>query len=457
MEQAEFVELSARDIAEGVRAGRLSARDIVAASLERIARLDRELNAFTVVRGAEALAEAEAIDHGGRDGLLAGVPIAVKEEYDVAGLPTTLGGYGNVTPAAADSEVIKRLRAAGAIIVGKTTMPEFGQFPETASARYGLTRNPWNLDYSPGGSSGGSAVAVTSGMVPLAFGADGGGSIRIPASCCGLIGLKPERGRVTLSPMSQHWYGLVVLGALSRTVADSALAYDVISGALPTDRWRSPLPQMSFTDAISHDPGPIRVAWTTRPIMPGLRTDPEVAAAIGSLTGLLRKLGHTVTETGARWPVPTDSFLVQFYAGMYAEARSVERPDRLERRTRSTARLGRLVPAPVVAAALRRGEAVAAAINQRFLLDADVLVLPTMPLLPPRAGYLEGLGAPRALAACTSYVVNTALFNVSGHPALSVPAGTSAAGLPIGAQLVARPGRDGLLLRLAAQLEAACG
>ncbi|MDO4716238.1 MAG: amidase family protein [Propionibacteriaceae bacterium] len=447
--------MSATEISRRVRSRQLRATDVVASCLERIGRSDTALRAFTAVRDSAALAEAEALDAGGpgSDGPLAGVPVAVKEEYDVQGMVTTLGGHGNSTPAGADSEAIRRLRAAGAIIVGKTTMPEFGQFPETASLRHGISVNPWNEDYSPGGSSGGSAAAVAAGLVPVALGADGGGSIRIPASCCGLIGLKPERGRISPAPASEHWYGLVSLGALSRTVADTALVCDVLAGTMPTDRWRpTPLPRPLAED-VAAGPGRLRICWTLAPVLPGLETDPEVSAALTSMVGRLSGLGHQVEQTTRRWPVPTDSFLIQFLAGMYAESTMVEHRGRLEPRTRRTASLGRFVPAGLLRAALRRGRSIADAIDQRFLSGWDVLMLPTLPRLVPRAGYLNGLGTVRSLLASTPYVANTAIFNVSGHPALSIPGGLSRAGLPIGVQLVARPGREGTLLALAAQLE----
>ena len=270
MNEDVFTQLSAGEMAEGVRSGRWTARELVAASLERIGRLDPELNAFTVVRTKEALAEADRLDAelageakgrkaSGADSrptvdtgrLLTGVPIAVKEEFDVAGLPTTLGGSGNPSPAAADSEVIRRVRAAGAIVVGKTTMPEFGRCSETISDRYGATLNPWRRDFSPGGSSGGSAVAVAAGMTPIALGADGGGSIRLPAACCGILGLKPERGRVTMAPLSQHWHALVTFGGLSRTAADSALLYDAIAGSLPSDRWQAEPLSEPYRDVVA--------------------------------------------------------------------------------------------------------------------------------------------------------------------------------------------------------------
>ncbi len=450
---------TAVETAAAVRQARHTARYAVEASLARIAVVEPRVRACTVVRAEAARAEADALDASGPDlpghrGALAGVPIAVKEEYDVTGDVTTLGGHGNSTPAQADSEVVRRLRAAGAVIVARTAMPEFGQFPFTESVRYGRTHNPWDLTRSPGGSSGGSAAAVASGMVPIAMGADGGGSIRIPAACCGLIGLKPTRGLVSLAPLAQHWFGLVALGALTRTVADTALVLDAIAGSTAGDRWRAPVPPTPFSTQIADDPAPRTIGWTFKPIVPGTSVDPQIVAAVAALAGRLADLGHRVERTEPRWPLPTSAFLPQFYAGMRVEAGQVEHPDRLEPRTRATVRLSRWATPRVVERALRSGERVAASVD-RLLDRHDVLVLPTMPVLPPPLGSLDGMGTMRAQLASTTVVGFTALTNVTGHPALSIPAGLSREGWPIGAQLIARHGQDGLLLALAAQLERA--
>jgi amidase len=451
---------SALDIAAAMHAGATTARAEVEASLARIAEHEPALNAFTLVRADEALAEAAALDDGGpgHDGPLAGVPVAVKEEYAVAGTVTTLGGRGNSTPATQDSEAIRRLRAAGAIIVGKTTMPEFGQVPFTEALATGVTRNPFNPDRSVGGSSGGSAAAVASGMVPLALGADGGGSIRIPAACTGLIGLKPTRGRISLAPQSQHWYALVVLGGMSRTVADSAALLDVLAGSTSTDRWSLPesaAAPTSYAAAAATDPAPLRVAWTTKAVVAGVSTDAEVAAATESLARVLAALGHRVGHIAPRWPIPTDAFLPQYYAGMREEAESVEHPDLLEPRTRQTVAMSRWATTKAAERAVRRGERIADAIDERLLTDADVLVLPVMPRISPEVGLLGDSHAVRAQLLTIPYVANTAIFNVSGHPAISVPSGRDEHGIPIGVQLVARRGREDVLLALAGQLERA--
>ncbi|MCA1782769.1 MAG: amidase family protein [Dermatophilaceae bacterium] len=447
--------LTAVETATAVREGRLTAREAVASALERLERHDPALHAFTIVRGEDALAEAEAIDAGGEGsgGALAGVPIAVKEEYDVAGTVTTLGGRGNSTPAAQDGEVIRRLRSAGAVVIGKTTMPEFGQVPITESDATGITRNPWSLAHGSGGSSGGSAAAVAAGIVPIGMGADGGGSIRIPAAACGLIGLKPTRGRITSAPLVQRWYGLVTFGGLTRSVRDTAVLLDVVSGSMPSDRWTLPGPAEPFAAAVDHQPERLRIGWTTRPVQPGTRTHRDVARVTAELAATLAGLGHDVREGSPGWPLLLDAFLPQFFAGMREEAGQVEHPDRLERRTRETVRMSGWARPGVVDRALRRGEEIAEAVDADVLGSADLVALPTLPFPAPRAGVVGHKGGLRTMLTSLPYVTNMTLANVSGHPAISVPAGFDASGVPIGVQLIARRGREDLLISVAAQLE----
>jgi amidase len=450
----DLAQLSALDTAAAVRDGRLTARAVVEAALARIAERDPALHAISVLRTERALADAEALDAAGpgHDGPLAGVPVAVKEELDVAGLVTTFGGLANITPAAQDCESVRRLRAAGAVVVAKTCMPEFGQFPFTESAARGSTHNPWDRTRSTGGSSGGSAAAVASGMVPVAMGGDGGGSIRIPASCCGLVGLKPTRGRVSTAPYASLWGALGTIGPLTRTVADSALVYDVLAGSTPADRWSAPPPQRPFLETATHDPGTLRIGWTTRSVVPGTRVDPQVAAATEATAQALAGLGHHVERFDPRWPTPTGAFLPQFYGAIREETGLVENPERLEWRTRSTARLGGWARPGVVAAAERSGERVAAALTSR-LAGWDVLVTPTIAPLPPALGRLDGVGSLHAQLRSLPMVAFASILNVTGHPGISVPAGRSRQGWPIGVQLLTTTGDEGLLLAVAAQLE----
>lgn len=460
---------TAHAIARSVNEGRSTARIAVEGALARIGALDPQLNAFTTVRSEQARAEAAAVDallrEGVPGGVLQGVPIAVKEEYDVTGDVTSLGGRGNSTPATSDCEVVRRLRAAGAVIVGRTNMPEFGQFPMTESDLHGATLNPWDVTRSPGGSSGGSAVAVASGMVPVAMGADGGGSLRIPASACGVIGLKPSRGRVSSAPVAEHWHGLATFGAISRNARDLALVMDVISGNVAQDRWRMPVPAVPFTEAVDEGeagrfPGlqgrALRILHASNPVLPGASVHPEIEAAMSAFAERLAGLGQDVRRAKVRWPVPTFPFVTMYLSGMRVEAAQVEHPDRLEPRTRTTVALGVGVVSPVLASARRAALAVAEAVDTAFA-SADLIMLPT--LFGPVGGAhdLRGRSWAAAMAASTAGVSNTAIFNVSGHPAMSLHAGFTSDGMPVGAQVVARSGREDLLLALAAHLDARGG
>lgn len=445
-------------VAETVKqthAGRLKAVPAVEAALERIAERDPALNAFSVVRRQEALAEAAAVDKTRKAdrGPLHGVPVAIKEELDVAGLVTTFGGEANSTPAAADGEVVRRLRAAGAVVVGKTTMPEFGAWPYTESVSRGITRNPWDPTRTPGGSSGGTAAAVASGMVPVGMGGDGGGSIRIPSACCGLFGLKPQRGRVTTAPHGDLWFALGTVGPLSRTVMDSAIVYDVIRGSLDGDRYHAG-ETGSFVEAAGREPGRLRIGWSVKPVTKGVRPHPIHVRAVRDTARLLAELGHDVREIDPRYPDPTAAFVPQFFGGIRAECRMMEHFDRLERRTRETYRLGSWVTPRVVDAALRATDKVSAKANRVFD-EVDVLLTPAIAHRPPAVGVLGGRGTIGSALAAMPAIAYAAIWNVAGNPAASVPCGPAEDGLPVGVQLVGRTDDEPTLLSLSAQVEKA--
>jgi amidase len=453
-------ELSLADTAETVRrttAGDLTAAAAVEESLARIAALDPGLNAFSRVLADEARAEAAARDEhlagGGAPGPLHGVPIAIKEEIDVAGTVTTFGGEANVTPASADAEIVRRLREAGAVVVGKTTMPEFGAFPYTESASRGITRNPWDRSRTPGGSSGGTAVAVATGMVPVAIGGDGGGSIRIPSACCGLFGLKPQRGRVTTAPSPHLWWALGTAGPLTRSVRDSALVYDVIRGNVEGDLYRAGGTD-SFVEAAEREPGRLRIGWTTKPVTRGVRPDPIHVRAVEDTARLLADLGHEVREVDPQYPDPTAAFVPQFFAGIRYEAERVEHHDRLERRTRQTCRMGSWVTPRVRDWALRETEKVSAKANRVFD-EVDVLLTPAIAHRPPQVGRLDGVGTVGASLRAMPAIAYAALWNVAGNPAAAVPCGTAPDGLPVSVQLVGRTDDEATLFSLSAQVEKA--
>ncbi|MGH3413239.1 MAG: amidase [Marmoricola sp.] len=454
-----LADLGVAELAHTVASGDLTAGQVVEDCLARIAERDPALNAFSGVLAEGAREEAAARDaelaEGRPAGLLHGVPIAVKEEIDVAGCVTTFGGRGNSTPAEHDSEVVRRLRAAGAVVIGKTRMPEFGQWPYTESADGGITRNPWDPTRTPGGSSGGTAVAVAAGMVPCGLGGDGGGSIRIPSACCGLFGLKPARGRVSSAPMRHLWWALGTTGPLTRSVLDSALVYDAIRGSRPDDLFSAPEPERGFVESVL-DPVPrLRVGWSTRPAARGVRPDLQAVRAVRETAALLDRLGHDVAQVEPDYPDLTFAFGAQFYAGVRAEADAVEHFDRLERRTRETYRLGGWVRPAVLERALAAGEKVAERANQVFdgADGVDVLLTPSIATRPREVGVLSSGGTLTQMWRAMPMIAYTAVWNVAGNPAASVPAGVGPDGLPLAVQLVGRRADEATVLRLAAELE----
>ncbi|HTX12912.1 MAG TPA: amidase [Solirubrobacteraceae bacterium] len=433
--------------AELVRRGDASAQELVELALARIERLDPELNAFAAVYRERALLEAAQADarvRAGDDRPLLGVPVAVKDEIDIRGEVTSYGTSAFVTPAAADAEVVQRLRAAGAIVVGKTKMPELGLWPFTESITWGVTRNPWNLERTPGGSSGGSAAAVAAGLVPAALAADGAGSIRIPAACCGIFGLKPQRDRVATDPHYQdngHW---VVFGALTRSVSDAGLMLDVLGQG--SDR---------FAQAAQAPPGHLRIA-VVRDFPTGTRgrLSDDVSGALESTVELLRSLGHTVVDaSNPIRPRDVPVILGLMFRGVRDLVDGAERPQRLELRTRHFARPGALVSDRILDRLLAAERDMVARIEPLFE-TYDMLLTPVMSAPAAPAGIMEGHGATATYFWETSWVPFTILWNITGQPAASVPAGLSGEGLPLAVQLVGRAGEERTVLSLAAQLEA---
>jgi amidase len=436
--------------ADLVRGGRVSARELAELALRRVEALDPELNAFGAVYADRALDEADAADRRrarGDDAPLLGVPFAVKDEIDIAGEVTSRGTGAVTTPAPADAEVVRRLRAAGAVIVGKTTMPEVGLWPFTESITWGVTRNPWNTDHTPGGSSGGSAAAVAAGIVPAALAADGAGSIRIPAACCGLFGLKPQSGRVPRAPHDRDGSTWIVFGALTRSVLDSGIVLDVLA-----DGAGGP----SFADAARATPKPLRVAasfafprGTRGTLAAGTRRGLEETA------DLLRSLGHEVVERDIDFATKDVATIVGLlFRGMRDLTDDVERPERLERRSRAIGRPGALISNRMLER-LRRAEAALAERLLRLFDDHDVLLTPVMSRPAVRAGIMEGRGATVTYLWETGWVPFNVLWNSTGQPSMSVPAGFGDDGLPLAAQIVGRPHAEATLLSLAAQIEAA--
>ncbi len=443
--------------AELIRDGEISSRELTEALLARIARLDPELNAFRIVMADEALAEADARDSAnGERGPLHGVPVAIKDENDVAGQATMYGGSANPSPVAEDGAATRRLREAGAVIIGKTHLSEFGQWPFTETQTFGYTRNPWDPSRTPGGSSGGTAAAVASGMVGAALGGDGGGSIRIPSACCGLFGLKPQLGRVSFAPLPALWGRLGTIGPLTRRVADSALFYDAVRGNAPGDRFTAPDPPRSFADAAAAEPGQLRIALSTKPTARFVKLDGEQRSALESVAQTLRDLGHEVGEADPDYPDPSAAFIPQFLGGIRAEAALMEHPERLERRTKYALAIGRLFGDRAVEWAIGQGERMADEVN-RFFADWDLLLTPTICEQPRPVGVLDGVGFWGAALRAQPYIAYCAIWNLLGNPAASIPAGISSKGLPLAAQLVGPPNGETAILPVAAQLERELG
>jgi amidase len=453
----------AGELATLVHTGQVSSSELVGAALERIEQLQPTLNAFVHIDADGALDAAAGISSGDPRPF-AGVPIAIKDTTSVAGMPYTMGSdiFGDFVPGH-DSFVTRRIREAGFVLVGKTNMPEFGILPVSEPRRYGPARNPWDTDRTPGGSSGGSAAAVAGGMVPLAHGSDGGGSIRIPAACTGLVGLKPTRGRISRGPDLGDDY-LVQDGTLTRTVAETASMLDVLSGYEVGDTSWAPPPPEPFADAAKREPGRLRIGYTlTAAIEAPL--DPECEQATLDAAQLLSELGHEVEEITAPWGEQDllETFIMAFGTpiamGLYFGAMVTGRepsPELVEPLSwtmyegiRDRDALDYLL-ARTQLSAISRG---IIAVWETY----DVVLTPALAQRPLRIGELDPCSDDpwddfRRSGLFTPY---TAIFNVSGQPAISVPLFHGDDGLPTAVQLAGRPADEATLLSLAAQLEAA--
>ena len=453
MDATDLAYAGAAEQARLIREGVVTARDVIEATLARVERLNPKLNAYRIVFAERALAEADQADArngAGQSRPLLGVPVAIKDDADIAGESTPWGTGANDAVKRTDSDVVARLREAGAILIGKTNVPELTIWPFTETLTFGAARNPWNTDHTPGGSSGGTGAAVAAGLCGVALGSDGAGSIRIPASFNGLFGIKPQRDRVSLGPDHHDaWNGLSVSGPLARSVADAALFLDATADDLPRG---------GFTAALDEELEPLRIAVSMKPPPPltaSVKLHDEQRRAIEQTAQLLRDLGHTVIEREVDYPA--SAFLqttLRYLAGITQDLATLQRPERTERRTRTMARLGGLIPAAQLAKA-RSGEAALARQINTIYEHADVVLMPGATGAPFRVGELHGRSALWALNASALRVPYYGVWNAIGQPAASVPAGFDSAGLPLAAQLCGRAGDEATLLRLSAQIEAA--
>ncbi len=457
----DFRRVAVTELARRVRQREVSARELVRHSLERIHVLDPAVNAFISVDGERALEQAAAVDQlvatGTDPGPLAGVPLAVKDSEDAAGYRTTHGSalHANAPPAVHDSVLVARLRAAGAVVVGKTNLPDHAWSAHTTNARFGTTHNPWQLGHSAGGSSGGSAAAVAAGMVPLATGSDGGGSIRIPSSCCGLAGMKPSLGRVPSGGRAgDGWLDLSTKGVLGRTVHDVVTALDVAVGPEATDLRSLPRPEASWPQALRDPRVPALVAWS--PTLGYTEADAEVLAICERAVRVLESLGTVVEEVDAVFESdPLDDWLTIVGACLLRTLSPYE--DRWDTLTPTLAMLAdgaRSVTSVELVRSLDRCHAMNLRLVELFH-RARLLVTPTTAAAPPPIS-LGGRGLVNGVEDF-NWVRFTYPFNMTRSPAATVCAGLTATGLPVGIQLIGPQHADLVVLRSAAALERAIG
>lgn len=482
----EYAQHDALGLAELVRNGDVSPAELVEEAIARIERVNPRLN--VVIQDLYQQARAAARQDLPEAGPLTGVPFLLKDLLQkVAGVPTTDGSrcYRGWV-ADHDTELVLRYRRAGLIFVGKTNTPELGILPVTEPEVAGPTHNPWAPDRTPGGSSGGSAAAVAAGVVPMAHGGDGGGSIRIPASCCGLFGLKPTRGRNPLGPdESELWNGFVQEHVISRTVRDSAAALDATAGAEPTSPYYAPPRDRPYLDEVAREPGRLRIAFHTEPAMGG-SVHPDCKAAVHDAARLCEELGHHVEELTPHHPAEalTRAFFTVVAANTHADLVEAERkvgrrvtPADFESATWLSAQIGRRFSAAELARGLRDLQAESRRLIARYA-GYDAILTPTLAQPPVRIGDLKpkgvekrlqdfvarrrlhvALAVPGAVEASArrifDFIPFTPVANFTGQPSMSVPLFWSGEGLPIGTMFTGRFGDEATLLRLAAQLERA--
>jgi amidase len=484
MNFAEYVSYDATALAEHVARGAATPAQLLDLALAQHQRVHGKVNAVVRLMQDQARAQLERP----LTGPFAGVPFLIKDNgQDFAGMPTTNASRAMQTLAAAEhSSVVRRYLESGLVIFGKTNLPEFALKAVTDPELFGRTNNPWNPEHTPGGSSGGAAAAVAAGIVPMAAGNDGGGSIRIPAACCGLFGLRPSRGRVSSGPgAGEIWFGASSEGVISRSVRDSALALDVLQGAEPGDPFVIAAPEMPYVEAMRREPGKLRIGFTTAsPI--GTEVHPEAVEAVHRTVELLRRLGHEVEEAAPEidGPALANSFLHIYFGQVpaaVARARAMGARGNIELMSRILVTLGNSVPAGALTAQLVKWNEFARALG-RFHQRYDMLLTPTLAHPPIRhgvgdpsaaekrvLGFLHGSGLLTALARLglldstvkkiaedsLRYVPFTQLANLTGTPAMTVPLHWTADGLPLGVQFNGPFGSEDRLLQLAHQLEQA--
>jgi amidase len=447
--------------ADLIKRREISPVELVTTYLERIEKLDEQLNAFVTVASDQALDGARRAEEDVAKGEdlppFHGVPIAIKDLNETAGIRTTFShkSFADYVPET-DAHTVRRLKQAGFVVLGKTNAPEMGTWPVTESELNGDCRNPWNPDHTPGGSSGGAAAALAAGMIPVAHGNDGGGSIRIPASCCGLFGLKPARGRISWGPkLGELVAGFATDGCIARSVRDAGALLDVMAGYETGDPYWAPPPERPFAEEVGREISGLRIAVTTA-TPTGAPVDPECTAAVEDAAGLLESLGHSVEEGTPDWV--QDDIIVHFmalwqtipvYYSPPAEAAQMEPINRqfLEAAEQTSS-----------AAYVRATVAIQALVRKvlAFWEDYDLVLTPTLAIPPVPIGWLfEEEDPGMQFVRAGFFTPFTPIANMTGQPAVSLPTHWSASGLPIGVQLMGRPADEATLLRVSAQVEAA--
>jgi len=449
---------SATQLAADIRDRKVSPTEVLEATLRAIEERNPALNAVIALDEDDARARARAAEErlaaGGDLPPFLGVPIPVKDLSTVAGWPCSFGSAGaGDEPAAETDPVVARLEEAGFVLCGRTNTPEFGTVTATENERFGITRNPWDLGRTSGGSSGGASAAVAGGMFAIAHGGDGGGSLRIPASCTGLVGLKVSRGRVP--GIVVDWEGAAVEGVLTRTVADTAAALDVLAVHDPLAWWSAPPPARPYAEEAGADPGRLRVA-VVRSSPLGGGVDPACVAAVDRTVDALAGAGHEVVDHV--FEPHLEAFVAGFVHVVNAGLGAYDVDwDRVQPNNQENRRYGQAVDSLTYVRAVGDLQRWTRRVNAQWGRDFDVLVSPTMPILPPPAGRIwdEISRAPADTSPTVLDMVTfTSIFNMNGLPAISLPVHhDDATGLPVGVQLVAGPWQDDLLLRVSAQVE----
>ena len=443
---------SALEQAATIRGGNISSTELTQIYLKRIDRVNPQLNAFVLLTPEVALDQARAVDATPEvdgDHHLRGVPVSIKDLTSLAGYPMTLGSkVFEDTTLPIDFFPVARLKEEGCPILGKTNLSEFGTRPTTEHGLFGATHNPWNLAHSAGGSSGGAAAAVAAGLCAFAHGSDGGGSVRIPSSCCGTVGLKPSRGRISPGPLlGEHWAGLSTDGAIARTVADAAAGLDAMAGNLPGDAYWADI-DGRFADHARPTDRKLRIGFT---VASGARAEDDVKTCVREVAKVLDGLGHDVAEEGPDtepFRAPFQLIVVSGIGSLYIADESLLDPFNVQ-----ALNFGKQLTAVDYVRAVD-----AIRMHSRFVVGFwdthDVLITPTLPRTAPPLNTL-GMNLTTAGDEYMDFVSFTYPWNCTGQPAISLPLGVDSAGLPIGVQLVGPPRGEAVILSLAAQLEQA--